>query len=96
MTTTLNSRIVGSTFHPPAPEIIGRLKFGTVLELKREPDNKYDHNAVAVWHRRTMLGYVPRGLALTLGPILDRGVEMMCTFVKVPNQWGAIEIVIDE
>ena len=32
----------------------------TILELKAEPDNKYDRYAVSVWHLDHKLGYIPK------------------------------------
>jgi hypothetical protein len=72
------------------------MKFGTVLIMKREPKNPYDKNAISIWKGSTMLGYIPRGLAATLAPTLDAGVEASCSLRRAPNQWGSIEIVVDE
>jgi hypothetical protein len=40
--------VVGLHFHPPALQIILELAIGTKLTLIREPDNKYDKNAIKV------------------------------------------------
>lgn len=41
--------LVGAHFRPPAKTIIQSLPAGYVLELRPEPTNPYDANAVAVW-----------------------------------------------
>lgn len=41
--------IVGAHFRPPAKTIIQSLPAGYTLELRPEPSNPYDPNAVAVW-----------------------------------------------
>lgn len=41
--------IVGSSFRPPAQDILNVLSVGTNLELEAEPDNQHDANAIAVW-----------------------------------------------
>ena len=46
---------------------------GTVLQVKREPKNKHDPNACAVYCRRKRIGYIPRQSAAVLAPLLDRG-----------------------
>ncbi len=37
------------------------LKSGVQLELQPEPHNRYDSNAVSLWHDGHKLGYIPRG-----------------------------------
>ena len=39
---------------------ISRLSPKTILELRTEPDNKYDSYAVSVWHQDYKLGYIPK------------------------------------
>lgn len=41
--------LVGAHFRPPAKTIIQSLPAGYALELRPEPTNPYDANAVAVW-----------------------------------------------
>lgn len=40
--------------------VVSSLKPGKKLRLVVEPDNAYDHNAVAVWRKKAKLGYIPR------------------------------------
>jgi hypothetical protein len=46
---------------------------GDRLELRREPDNPHDANAIAVHAAGAHLGFVPRELAEELAPALDGG-----------------------
>ncbi|MFX1445259.1 MAG: HIRAN domain-containing protein [Promethearchaeota archaeon] len=39
---------------------LSRLPPKTILDLKPEPDNKYDSYAVSVWHNTFKLGYIPK------------------------------------
>ena len=77
MKITRNVSITGSTFYQNATALIKRLRPGDVLLLKREPELKYDKNAVAVYlpskFGDKQLGYVPRGLAAELAPVMDSG-----------------------
>jgi hypothetical protein len=72
--------ITGSTFYLNATALIKNLKPGDALTLKREPELKYDKNAVAVYlpskFGDKQLGYVPRGLAADLAPIMDAGTAI--------------------
>ena len=79
-----NASITGSTFYLNATAIIKRLRPGDPLILKREPELKYDANAVAVYsggpvelgYPPRQLGYLPRGLAAELAPLMDLGIEV--------------------
>jgi hypothetical protein len=46
---------------------------GDRLELRREPANEHDPNAIAVDGGGQHLGFVPRELALEIAPALDAG-----------------------
>ena len=47
--TTFHVPLVGSHFRPPAKALLACLPAGFPLELRPEPSNPYDQNAVAVW-----------------------------------------------
>jgi hypothetical protein len=90
----LRSSIVGSSFYPGAGNIIMRLRPGAALRLKREPDNKYDKNAIAVFFSETKLGHIGRGLAALLAPRMDAGLVINCT--KHPANGAVVVLSWDE
>jgi len=49
--------LVGAHFHPPAKALLSVLRTGSALELRREPDNPYDPNAIGVWLHLADLDY---------------------------------------
>jgi HIRAN domain len=46
---------------------------GRPLELRRDPDNEHDPNAIAVHAGGAQVGWVPREVAAELAPELDQG-----------------------
>lgn len=63
-----------------------RLDVGESVNLEREPDNVHDHNAILVLTQDgTELGYVPRGEASQMAPLLDAGAEPEATVKKLLN-----------
>lgn len=50
--------IAGFTYYDGI-DVYRKLKIGEALILKAEPDNKFDPNAIAIYYKTTMLGYVP-------------------------------------
>jgi uncharacterized protein YbaR (Trm112 family) len=47
------------------------LRSGVAIKLRREPENTNDRNAVAVYHNRSKLGFVPREIASEIADYLD-------------------------
>ena len=72
--------LAGRQYHD-ADEVWEGLKVGTVLELVRDNDNRFDPNAVAVMYRSEadgdegpyLLGYIPRGENETIAQLLEMG-----------------------
>jgi hypothetical protein len=66
------SGVAGTQFRPGALDS-DALAPGSVLELRREPGNEHDANAIAVDAGGAHVGFVPREIAAELAPQLDAG-----------------------
>lgn len=53
--------------------VLSELKPGAQLELEREPNNPFDHHAVAVYYGETKLGYLPMAANEDTCTLLDMG-----------------------
>ena len=54
--------------------LLNRLKPGTLLSLRREPENSYDPWAIAVYaDKKTKLGYITRFKNETIARMMDHG-----------------------
>lgn len=51
--------------------------------LRREPDNRFDPNAVAVDVEGRPVGYIPKALAAKLAARIDVGEEIKVTAVSI-------------
>ena len=58
---------------------IAELLGDNVIDLVREPDNRYDRNAVGCLWKGTHIGYIPSGSAQFLAPALDNGMRITAT-----------------
>lgn len=63
------------------------------LTLEREPENKYDKNAIAVYvepydNTKIKIGYLSRELAAELAPLWDSGWIMTCTVLNKTGEYG--------
>ena len=54
-------------------DVFDKLKIGTKLELKLEPNNKYDPNAVAIYYKNIKLGFIPKVKNKTIAQFLRLG-----------------------
>jgi len=68
------------------------LKPGIELELRREPENQYDTNAVSIWYV-DKLGYIPRPMAVMLAPMIDSGQVTVAAFYE---QGISIHLIITD
>ena len=72
--------VAGRLYHD-ADEVWDQLKVGTILELVRDEDNRYDKNAVALVYNRVikgdidkfLIGYIPRDENDTIAALLEMG-----------------------
>ena len=62
-----------------APQCVGNIKRYDSLDLVREPNNKHDKYAVAVYWKRKKLGYLPREDNKVVANLLDSGMPLKCT-----------------
>jgi hypothetical protein len=93
--------IAGTQYHNVSTNHeLARLAVGDALRLKREPDNKYDESAIAVYTQANdMVGYIPRYQNRTIARIMDQGVVVTATIDKIaPDDapWRRIWITVQE
>lgn len=61
-------------------------------DLKREPGNPHDPNAVLVTFGPFDLGYLPTRLSQKVAPLMDAGIELIAEHVKV-NEFLPFETI---
>jgi hypothetical protein len=67
------SGVAGAAQHHAEALASGAAAPGSPLELRRDPDNAHDPNAIMVLAAGEQVGWVPRELAAELAPRLDAG-----------------------
>lgn len=59
------------------------------VTLEREPENRFDRNAIRIIihilpiSRKTVIGYVPKGLARELSRVLDMGIQVKASLMGI-------------
>lgn len=78
----LKTGIAGLRFHivtDEEKEAVGNIVPEAELTLYREPDNKYDKWAIAVYTANDdMIGYIPRFKNETIARLMDAGKKFIC------------------
>lgn len=87
--------IMGSSFVPGAGALIDRLKPNQEIALVREPTNPVHTNAIKVMLGLSPLGWLPRGLADELAPLMDSGVKIICRKAPPLPRFGAYRGVLE-
>ncbi len=67
-----NTKVVGVTFEG-RQDVVAGVTDGAPLELRRDPGNAYDPNAIGVWFGALQLGFLKREIALRIAPNIDGG-----------------------
>jgi single-stranded-DNA-specific exonuclease len=69
-----HTKIAGVSFER-RQDVIAGLRADAVLELRREPHNPHDANAIAVHYGNLQLGFFNKRLAAHLAPLIDAGAR---------------------
>lgn len=89
---TMTIRAAGTTFENRQERLQFLKQFqpeDLSITLEREPGNKFDSNAIQIVvhikpiSRKTVIGYVPRGLAKELAKVMDAGIHATATLVQI-------------
>ena len=75
MVDMVNISVMGTKFENSAgesrQELLKELKLDDIIELRREPTNAHDENAVGIYFRGKNVGYAPRALARLIAKDMD-------------------------
>lgn len=89
---TMTIRAAGTTFENRQERLNFLKQFKSedlTVTLEREPGNRFDRNAIRIVvhilpiSRRTVVEYVPKGLARELSRVLDMGVQVKASLMKI-------------
>lgn len=88
--------LAGSQYHALAASW-NQLQVGDWLELRREPDNRHDRNAIQVLWRGQPLGYLPRAHNPALAAAMDGGLRLSGRIARLnahPDPWQRVRIEV--
>lgn len=81
--------VVGAAYEPERKFEIRLCEPGESIELRPEPKNKHDSNAIGVFSARgVQIGYLTAELAPRIGQLIRQGREVLAVFQR-PSTFGA-------
>lgn len=95
-------KVVGVTFTnedgTSRQAIIGELKAGDNITIRREPTNKYDTNAIMVLADKGQIGYIGKDYASIMASMMDYGIQFDVKVAEAGEYKGKnyVSIVINE
>lgn len=93
----LECYVAGTTYRENIEEIAEWLETGANLRLQRQPENKFDPSAIAVYDaQNNILGYVPRAKNEVLARLLEAGKHLSAKLVAKDtlDGWTRLNIEI--
>ena len=94
--TNMNLNIVGMQYRDKYKELLCKIDKGTVVVLKPEPDNPYDHDALAFYlEDGTLLGYLSRKDQPFARIFLANGL-ITGTISKIEDKWIDTELPLTQ
>ena len=76
----LKTRLAGVTFENRQQAIERFALVNAKYQLHRQPENKFDANAIMVTANGRDIGFIPKDLAAELAPVMDAGTNLRCHF----------------
>lgn len=93
----LECHIAGTNFRPAIAAVEPSLGVGAIFRLQREPHNKHDAFAIAIFDANNYhLGYIPRTHNAVLAKLLDAGKNLSAKLIakEFVESWLKLEIEI--
>lgn len=96
MTTFPNVLCVGMHFRGAAAvDVAATLEPGDVVTLDREPENAYDAYAIKVMVADIHIGYIERGQAAWISPLMDEGGTATATVTGLETRRNNVHPVLE-
>jgi hypothetical protein len=95
---------VAGVQHHSLHSYIDEILEGDILQLVKEPENKYDHNAIKIVYlamdeSACMIGYVPGKLSAAVTAFIDTAESPTCYVTQVnpdAKPWNQLKVLIKD
>ena len=88
--------IAGTMFVEEIEDKLGAVTYGTDLELRRDPSNPYDSNAIEVLNGDgERIGFLPRKINPIAAGLMDSGKHLYCTVTYMVFDMDYVGVDVD-
>lgn len=91
-----SSPLAGFQYHH-GERLWPRLRVGQTVQLVREPDNRYDSQAVRIDWRQRKLGYLPARQNHAVAQLLDRQIQLTARISRLQqaqSPWDRVQLEV--
>lgn len=82
----LHIEVAGTGYCEQMNDIYPKLKTDEVLQMRRDPQNKYDKKAIGIYFEQTRIGWVPRTMNEIISRLMDAGKVFFCRITELSEQ----------
>ena len=82
----LHIEVAGTGYCEQMNDIYPKLKTDEVLQMRRDPHNKYDKKAIGIYFEQTRIGWVPRTMNEIISRLMDAGKVFFCRITELSEQ----------
>lgn len=81
------------------PQLIDKMEIGDTIKLVREPNNKYDNKAIALYFQNNKIGFIPQMDNQVISNMMDANMMLLNAEISYVNpkkdSWEQLEIIVN-
>ena len=89
------SCMVAGTSYQSLKEIEKEIIHNAVFDLTREPTNKFDKRAIAIYYNKNKIGYIPKEKNEVIANLMDAGKKFSAKLISKLWEGNWLKIVVE-
>jgi hypothetical protein len=81
------------------PQLLNKMEIGDTIKLVREPNNKYDNKAIALYFQNNKIGFIPQMDNQVICNMMDANLLELQAEISYVNPkkdtWEQVEIIVN-
>jgi hypothetical protein len=81
------------------PQLLNKMEIGDTIKLVREPNNKYDNKAIALYFQNNKIGFIPQMDNQVISNMMDANMMLLNAEISYVNpkkdSWEQLEIIVN-
>lgn len=89
------SCMVAGTSYQSLKEIEKEIIHNAIFDLTREPTNKFDKKAIAIYYNKNKIGYIPKEKNEVIANLMDAGKKFSAKLISKSWEGNWLKIVVE-